>query len=342
VKAATGLYRLLGDEARLRMLRVLSIERLNVTELTAVLGLAQSGVSRHLGLLRKAGLVQESREGGFVYYTAGPAPGLTDVWALLERHFTDAADDPAVRADEARLREVQRARKERFETHGTDAGQLVPGRSWAAWGRALGLLLPPWRVADVGCGEGYLTIETARWASHVVAIDRSPEVLARARALAARRGVTNVSWEVGEIERLPLADASVDVVLLSQALHHAETPARALAEAHRVAAPGGRILILDLRAHDQDWVRDRLNDRWLGFEDRALAGLLAGAGFTDVRTATGASLADGPFAVVVATGTRPACGAADAPSVGELHPHAPRAARGARESAPTTQQEKPS
>ena len=109
------------------MLRVLSIERLNVTELTAVLGLAQSGVSRHLGLLRKTGLVQESREGGFVYYTSGPAPGLTDVWALLERHFTDAADDPAVRADEARLREVQRARKERFETHGTDAGQLVPG-----------------------------------------------------------------------------------------------------------------------------------------------------------------------------------------------------------------------
>ncbi|HWJ55444.1 MAG TPA: hypothetical protein VNR90_04485, partial [Vicinamibacterales bacterium] len=107
-------------------------------------------------------------------------------------------------------------------------------------------------------------------------------------------------------------------------------------------APGGRILILDLRAHDQDWVRDRLNDRWLGFEDRALGGLLAGAGFTDVRTATGASLADGPFAVVVATGTRPACGAADAPSIGELQPHAPRAARGARESAPPTQQKKPS
>ena len=138
----------------------------------------------------------------------------------------------------------------------------------------------------------------------MVAIDRSPEVLARARALAARRGVTNVSWEVGEIERLPLADASVDVVLLSQALHHAETPGRALAEAHRVVAPGGRVLILDLRAHDQDWVRDRLNDRWLGFEDRALAGLVAGAGFTDVRTATGASLADGPFAVVVATGKK--------------------------------------
>src|SRR4029079_3591153 len=99
----------------------------------------------------------------------------------------------------------------------------------------------------------------------------------------------SVSWGVGGMGRLPLADASVDVVLLSQALHHAETPAQALAAAHRVVAPGGRILILDLRAPDQDRRRDRLSDRWLGFEDRVLAGLVAGAGFTDVRTATGAS-----------------------------------------------------
>jgi len=282
------------------MLRVLSQERLNVTELTAVLGLAQSGVSRHLGLLRKAGLVQETREGGFTYYTAGPGAGDADVWTLLERHFEEGAGDPAVKADDARLCEVQRARKERFATHGTEFGQLVPGRSWAAWGRGLGLLLPPWRVADVGCGEGYLTVETARWASHVVAIDRSPEVLARATALAARRGVTNVAWEVGEIERVPLGDASVDLVLLSQALHHAEDPARALAEAARIVVPGGRILVLDLRKHDQAWVRERLDDRHLGFDDRELAGLLGAAGFTDIRTATGASLADGPFAVLVA------------------------------------------
>lgn len=286
------------------MLRVLSQERLNVTELTAVLGLAQSGVSRHLGLLRKAGLVQEAREGGFAYYTAGASPATSDIWALLDRHFGEGADEPAVKADDARLREVQRARKERFAAHGTEFGQLVPGRSWAAWGRALGLLLPPWTVADLGCGEGYLTIETARWASRVIAVDRSPDVLERARGLASRRGVTNVSWEVGELERVPLADASVDLALLSQALHHAEDPARALAEAARIVVPGGRILVLDLRRHDQDWVRERLDDRHLGFDDRQLTDLLTAAGFTAVRTATGASLADGPFAVVVAAGTK--------------------------------------
>src|SRR5205814_464037 len=103
--------------------------------------------------------------------------------------------------------------KENFETHGADTRdgrQLVPGRSWAAWSRALGLLLPPLRVADLGCGEGYLTIEAARWAARVIAVDRSDTVLDRARALGRRRRVSNVLWRRGELERLPIKDATVD------------------------------------------------------------------------------------------------------------------------------------
>ena len=111
-------------------------------------------------------------------------------------------------------------RKEDFQAHGSSAGQLVPGRSWAAWSRALGHLLPPLVVADAGCGEGYLSLEAARWAEQVIAIDSSRDVLKRARQLARKRGVTNIVWREGRIEALPLEDASVDVVLLSQALHH--------------------------------------------------------------------------------------------------------------------------
>ena len=150
MKEASALYRLLGDEARLRLLRVLSGERLNVTELTGVLGLAQSGVSRHLGLLKDAGLVGEERDGGFSYYRLAPAlerTATTALTAMLRAQFEAAAADPAVRADEARLQEVLRLRKENFDAHAgpdtRDARQLVPGRSWAAWSRALGLLLPP-------------------------------------------------------------------------------------------------------------------------------------------------------------------------------------------------------
>ena len=108
--------------------------------------------------------------------------------------------------------------------------QLVPGRSWAAWSRGLALLLPPSRVADLGCGDGHLTVELAGWASGVIAVDRAERVLATARALAKRRGIANIEWRHGEIERLPLDTASVDVALLSHALHHASAPSAALAD----------------------------------------------------------------------------------------------------------------
>ncbi len=311
---AGALFRLLGDDVRLRLLRLLAAERLNVTELTGILGIAQSGVSRHLGLLKEAGLVAEDRAAGFTYFRIAPevrtgSNGFAPLWTLLESHFATAAATPAGRADDARLQEVRRLRHENFEAHdGQDARerQLVPGRSWAAWARALGHLLPPLRVADLGCGEGYLTIEASRWAARVVAVDRSAAVLARARALAARRGVRNVVWREGELERLPIPDGSVDVALLSQALHHAESPDRALAEAARILVPGGRVLLLDLREHDQAWVRDRLGDRWLGFGDQQLGALLKAAGLDDVKVTVGARRAGDPFTVLVASGVKPA------------------------------------
>src|SRR5689334_9028921 len=246
MRQASALYRLLGDEARLRLLRVLGRERSNVTELTGILGVAQSNVSRHLGLLKDAGLVTEEREAGYVYYRVAEdarSNGHGPLWTLLDAHFESAAADRAVREDDARMREVLRLRKESFDTHG-DARQLVPGRSWAAWARALGHLLPPLDVADIGCGEGYLTLEAARWARSVIGIDRSDEVLERARALAARRRVTNVQWKKGDLARLPLRDRSIDVALLSQSLHHAANPDDALDEAVRVLKPGGRVLVL--------------------------------------------------------------------------------------------------
>lgn len=308
----SGLFRLLGDDVRLRVLRLLDAERLNVSELTGILGIAQSGVSRHLGLLKDAGLVVEDRDGGFSFYRIAPAVreglnGFGPVWPLLQSQFEATAATNVGRADNARLAEVRRLRKENFDAHSgpdTNARQLVPGRSWAAWSRALGHLLPRVRVADLGCGEGYLTIETSRWASEVIAVDRSKAVLDKARELASRRKVSNVSWKKGELEKLPLGDASVDVALMSQALHHAADPAKALKEAARILVPGGRVLVLDLREHDETWVKDRLGDRWPGFSDAALRLLLEDAGFEDIRVTVGARRTGDPFTVLIASGVK--------------------------------------
>src|SRR5438477_4149290 len=297
MRQASALYRLLGDEARLRLLRILATERLNVTELTGILGLAQSGVSRHLGLLKEAGLVVEEKDAGFTYYRIAASVrdgvnGRPPLWPVLEEQFRDAAADPAVRADEARLQEVLRLRKENFETHASadtrDARQLVPGRSWAAWSRTLGLLLPPLTVADLGCGEGYLTIEAARWAARVIAVDRSELVLARARALARRRRVRNVIWKRGELDRLPIRDGAVDVAMLSQALHLAADPDRAVAEEVRMTTPAWRVLVLDLRTHREEWVLGKPGERRLGFSEEELRRLLTDAGLHGVTVGVGA------------------------------------------------------
>src|SRR6201982_939246 len=111
MRQAGDLFRLLGDEARLRLLRVLAGRhgRLNVTELTSVLGIAQSGVSRHLKLLKEAGLVVEARGGGLSYYRLSPTlidGAFGGVWPALQAQFAAAAHSPAVRGDEARLHEV--------------------------------------------------------------------------------------------------------------------------------------------------------------------------------------------------------------------------------------------
>jgi SAM-dependent methyltransferase len=308
ISGIADLFRLLGDPTRLRLLRVLGRDRFNVSELTGILGLAQSGVSRHLGLLRDAGLVTEEREAGYAYYRlADRANGNADLWPLLDAQFAASNDDRAVQADEARLQEVLRLRHENFETHG-DARQLVPGRSWAAWARALSHLLPPFDVADLGCGEGYLTVETARWARSVVAVDRSEAVLERARDLARRRRVTNITWKKGDLAKLPLKDASVDVALLSQALHHASHPAKAMAEAVRILRPGGKVLVLDLREHEQAWVRERLGDEQLGFADEQLSALLKETGLEQVRVNVGARKTGDPFTVLIASGMKPALG----------------------------------
>ncbi len=305
MQRAASRFRVLADSTRLRLLRVLNHDRFNVSELTAILGIAQSSVSRHLTILKDASLVSEERTGGFVYYRLRDQDAATSpLWAVLAADFADSGDDHAAAADTVRLQEVLRRRREEFDPS-TDPRQIVPGRSWAAWARALGHLLPALDVADIGCGEGYLTLEIARWARHVTGIDRTDDDLERAKTRSERRQVANVTWRKGDLARMPLRDESIDLAVFSQSLRYATDPERALAETSRVLRPGGRVLILDLREHDQAWVQARFGDRRSGFAAGELEGLLQAAGFRGVRLSSGTRQPGNPFVVVIASGIAP-------------------------------------
>ena len=287
-------------------------ERLNVTELTGILGLAQSGVSRHLGLLKDAGLVAEEKDAGFTYYRLAPALArrrrTEPLWAVLDEQFDRAAGDPAVRADDARLQEVLRLRKENFDTHGgadtRDARQLVPGRSWAAWSRALGLLLPPLTVADLGCGEGYLTIEAARWAARVIAVDRSDVVLERARALAAAPARVERHLEARRAREA--ADRATQRSTWRCCRRRCTTRETRRAPSPRrraITVPGGRVLVLDLRDAPgglgaREARRSAAGIRGRGAEAHADRGRPA----RRRRSASGARKTGDPFTVLIASG----------------------------------------
>jgi ArsR family transcriptional regulator len=282
VKQLASLCKLLGDSSRLRLLRLLRRERLNVSELTGILDLSQSGVSRHLKLLAGAGLVSEHREGSWVYYqiTTDPASQAGQMLDALREAMAHAPDEEG---DLARLEQALRERREHASAPFCEReGIPIPGRSWRAWSRALLRLLPALHVADLGCGDGALALELARSASRVIAVDVAPRVLERARRRFAAAGVTNIELRQGELEALPLAAGEVELCLLSQALHHAASPAQALAEAYRVLCPDGRVLVLDLEPHGEEWVREKLGDQWLGFDRWRLHEMLTAAGFGEI------------------------------------------------------------
>lgn len=302
--------RLLADGTRVRIVLLLEREELSVTELQEILGLGQSTLSTHLAQLKQAGMVEDRRTGKNIFYRLKAHSGedrklfaqLTPLLKHAAAQIPGAADDlDALRLALTRRRDKTRAYFDSLA--GRFGREYVPGRSWQGMAEMLLALVPPLVIADLGAGEGALALFLARRAKKVMAVDNSEKMVEFGRGNARRQKVRNLEYHHGDLEALPLADESVDVALLSQSLHHAPHPDRAVAEAWRIVRPGGRIVVLDLARHHFEEARDLYADLWLGFSEVELRRMLQRAGFRGVATSVVHREAEAPyFETLLATG----------------------------------------
>src|SRR5690242_4930894 len=246
--------RALSDPTRLRIVSLLEKDELSVNELQEITRMGQSRISTHLGLLLDSGLVQARREGKRTFYKLNHQAdsGVVEFIQLAIRGAKELSDHSS---DQINLKRILNRRREQAQVFFNQiAGRFDrvygPGRSWQAFGHLLLRILPPLVVADLGAGEGLLSELLARRCKKVIAVDNSEKIVAFGIAKAKKNGLKNLDFRQGDLQNPPIDANSVDLVILSQALHHAEEPAAALCTAHKILKSGGQILILDLAKHN--------------------------------------------------------------------------------------------
>ena len=300
------LLRLLSDPTRLRILAAVEPEELAVNEIADVLGMGQSRISNHLRLLRDGAALRGRREGAWTFYrnALSDKAETAALWQAVREGF---ARDPALKRDAKRRRGVLERRRRRSREHFAAGNGQAGFEHGSLREEILAALAPASLVAvDAGCGDGFLTEELAGRFSRVLAFDHSPQRLAAARRRVPAPGVT---FQRGEVDALPLADRSADVVFFSLVLHHVPEVAAALREAWRVLRPGGRVVVADLAPHDDESMRERMGDLRLGLDREELDQALRAASFASVRILPVRDrlvVGRQPMRLLIATGERPA------------------------------------
>lgn len=303
--------KVLSDSTRLRLLALLSKEELSVAELQEILGMGQSRISSQLALLRQAGFVTDRRDGKKAFYSLRPSLDAKQL-ALLRAACDAVADLPESTEDRDSLERILLKRRRVSEQYfNLIAGRLgkgyCPGRTWEAIGHLALRLVPAITVADLGAGEGLISQLIAHRAERVWCIDNSPKMVEVGTELASKNGLANLTYKLGDIEQVPLADKSVDLAILSQALHHASHPQTAVNEAFRILKPGGQLLVLDLKEHTFEQAHELYGDLWLGFKESTLHSFLKKSGFQKVEVSVVSHEENEPhFETLLASGVKAA------------------------------------
>ena len=286
--------KMLADPTRIRILLLLGSESLSVADLQELLGMGQSRISTQLSQLKGAGLVSHERSGKKNIYRAALSSELMDFARQAGSEIAETSKD------ETALRHLQRKRRDRTrqyfdELAGRFGKDYVPGRSWKAIAEALLKIMAKGVVADLGAGEGTLAQLLAQRAERVIAVDISSKMVEFGSGLALEHGLQNLEYRLGDLQSPPLEAESLDLAILSQALHHADHPPTAIQAAYRALNSGGWIVVLDLLQHQFEEARELYADTWLGFGEGELAAMLETAGFVMIETAVVDREPDPPY-----------------------------------------------
>ncbi|MBW6512421.1 MAG: metalloregulator ArsR/SmtB family transcription factor [Desulfuromonadaceae bacterium] len=277
------LFKSLADVTRLRLVAILAQGEFTVSELTDILAMGQSRISRHLKILLDAGIVTVQRQGTWSYFRLDGKNNYFQQLCptILEYLATDGVHPADQQGITRILDERQRKSRDFFDHHAREWDRLA--KEMIVADRYQGVLLEQLgqveTVVDVGVGTGSLLGDLSLRARQVIGIDHSPSMLNEARTRVENNQLVNVDLRLGEMTHLPVADHSADALILNMVLHHAPQPPTVFNELRRVLRPGGRVLIAELERHQLEWFRDRLADQWLGFTRQELTDWLQLAGY---------------------------------------------------------------
>ena len=303
------LLRTISDATRLRILSLLEKNELSVHELQEITGMGQSRISTHLSQLLDSDIVQSRKEGKRTYYKQNldlDGPGRD----FIKLAIPGARELPEYASDRINLKRILKRREDQAQVYFNQvAGRFDrvygPGRSWQGFGHLLLRILPPLAVADLGSGEGLLSELLARRCSKVIAVDNSEKIVSFGASKAKKNKLNNLEFRLGDLENPPIENGSMDLAILSQALHHAEHPDAAIAAAYRILRPKGSIMILDLLKHNFEKAHDLYGDRWFGFAESDLHRWLEDAGFRQIEISIVAREESPPhFHTILASGEK--------------------------------------
>ena len=257
-----------SDQTRLRLFYILQRYELNVNELVSIIGMVQSGISRHLNILMESGLLFSRRDGSFIYYSADRNEKNKPFIDLVS---AELSSEDISKSDISKAEEIIKIRKRRTKNFFQNVAHTWDSLKKEVLGEFdLANIIEnqveiSGIIADLGCGTGELIQRVHKRGHSFIGVDSSPEMLDQARKRLS--DFKHVQLRLGELEHLPMKNAEANTVILSMVLNYISGPAKAIQEINRIMAPGGLFIISDFEKHNQESIKELIGGSWIGFQE---------------------------------------------------------------------------